>query len=147
MTAIKFNNSPMEKSFTNLVDEIFTGVPAMFKNEINSKLNANAPVNIVEKENAYQIDVMAPGFDKNDFKVNLENSVLTISAEKTEESTLENNKNIKKEFYVKSFKRIFTVDNKIDTDNISAKYVNGILIVTLNKKEEAKATSKSIEIE
>lgn len=147
MTAIKFNNSPMERSLTNLVDEIFTGVPAMFKNEIDSKLNANAPVNIVEKENVYQIDVMAPGFDKNDFRVNLENNVLTISAEKTEESTSQNNKYIKKEFYVKSFKRIFTVDNKIDTDNISAKYVNGILIVTLNKKEEAKATSKNIEIE
>ncbi len=73
------------------------------------------------------LEVIAPGFEKQDFKVNLDQDVLTISAEKkkdTENST--NEKQIRKEFSVRTFKRSFTVDNKIDAGKNEAKSVNGI---------------------
>ncbi len=91
------------------------------------------------------MEVIAPGFEKQDFKVNLDQDVLTISAEKkkdTENST--NEKQIRKEFSVRTFKRSFTVDNKIDAGKIEAKYVNGILILTLPKKEHAKASQEIV---
>ncbi|WP_317235924.1 Hsp20/alpha crystallin family protein [Niabella hibiscisoli] len=54
---------------------------------------------------------------------------------------------MRKEFQLRSFKRTFTIDNKIDSEKINARFVNGILIVTLQRKEEAKAASKDIEVQ
>jgi len=148
MTNVKFNGVPFERTFTSLVDDFFTEVPALLKTEVNRPaLKGHAPVNITENENEYQIEVVAPGYEKTDFKINVEHNLLTISAEKKEEEKAGTGKNIRKEFYLRSFKRTFTIDNKIDTEKIAAKYVNGILIVTLQRKEEAKAASKDIEVQ
>lgn len=148
MTNVKFNVVPFERTLSNFVDDFFSEVPGLFKTQSAKPNHRNAVLaNITEEENAYRIDLAAPGFEKQDFKVNLEGNLLTISAEKKEETTVEDNKNIRKEFNFQSFKRSFTIDNKIDTNSINAQYVNGILKLTLNKKEEAKVTSKDIEIQ
>lgn len=146
MTTVKFNGVPFGRALTGLVDDFLTEMPGILKSDVaKSGFRGFAPANISETENAYTIDIAASGFEKTDFKLNLEANILTISAEKKEE-TPENEKSIRKEFQTRSFKRTFTIDNLIDADKIEAKYVNGILKLTLNKKEEAKASSKDIEI-
>ncbi|MFT4094795.1 MAG: Hsp20/alpha crystallin family protein [Niabella sp.] len=148
MTNVKFNGVPFERTFTSLVDDFFTEIPGLLKTEVNKpNIKGHAPVNIIENENNYQIEVVAPGYDKSDFKINVENNLLSVSAEKKADETVETGKSIRKEFHLRSFKRTFTIDNKIDTDKIDAKYVNGILIVTLQRKEEAKTASKNIEVQ
>lgn len=147
MTNVKFNGTPFERTLSSFVDDFVTEIPALFKTEIkNPNKRGFAPVNISEKEKEYQIEVAAPGFEKADFKINLEQNTLSIIADKKEEATETTDKSIRKEFYQRSFKRTFTVDDKVDTDNIEAKYVNGILIVTIQKKETIKPASKDIEV-
>jgi len=148
MTNVKFNGVPFERTFTSLVDDFFTEIPGLLKTEVNkTNIKGHVPVNITEHENSYEIEVVAPGYDKADFKISVENNILTVSAEKKAEDQKENGKSIRKEFQLRSFKRTFTIDNKIDSEKISARFVNGILIVTLQRKEEAKAASKDIEVQ
>ena len=90
---------------------------------------------------------MAPGFEKTDFKVNIDQDILTISAEKQEETKNENDKQIRKEYSYRSFKRSFTLDEKIDASGIEAKYVNGVLTLNLPKKEQVKASAQEITIQ
>jgi len=147
MTNTKFNLQPFEKSFNNLMNELFTEVPVVFKNDFNkSALQGFVPVNVKEIGTAFELEVVAPGFTKEDFKVNLENDTLTISAEKREEVKQENEKQIRKEYSYKSFKRSFTLDEKIDATNIDAKYINGILRLNLPKKAEVKPSATEIKI-
>lgn len=147
MTNVKFNGTPFERTLTSLVDDFITEIPAIFKTEVkNPNTRGFVPVNIKEKENEYQIEVVAPGFEKTDFKINIDQQILSISADKSEEASASTEKNIRKEFWTRSFKRTFTVDDKVDTDKIEAKYVNGILIVTIQKKENIKTASKDIEV-
>ncbi|MBO9620017.1 MAG: Hsp20/alpha crystallin family protein [Niabella sp.] len=147
MTNVKFNVTPFERTLTGFVDDFVTEMPALFKTEVkNPNIKGFAPINILEKENEYQIEVVAPGFEKSDFKINLEQNLLSIAVDKKEETTAAAGKSIRKEFYQRSFKRTFTVDDKVDTDKIEAKYVNGILIVTIQKKEIIKPASKDIEV-
>ena len=147
MTNVKFNGTPFERTLTSLVDDFITEMPAIFKTEVkNPNLKGFAPVNILEKENEYQIEVVAPGFEKTDFRISLDQQVLSISVDKKEEADTTTGKTVRKEFYLRSFKRTFTVDDKLDTDKIEAKYVNGILIATIQKKEIVKPASKDIEV-
>lgn len=148
MTNVKFNGIPFERTFTSLVDDFFTEIPTLLKTEIKKpEMKGYVPVNIFEKSDSYQIDVVAPGYEKSDFKINLNQNVLTISAEKPAEQSSSSDKVIRKEFYQRGFKRTFTVDDKIDSNKIEAQYVNGILIVSLGKKDDVKTSSKDIEIQ
>ncbi len=147
MTNLKFNVAPFDRSLSNLMDDFLTETPSFLKHNLSrTRSGGFAPVNIIEKDDLYELEIVAPGFEKQDFKIHLDNTLLTISAEKKQEETSENGKSIVKEFHAKSFKRSFTLDEKIDSEKIAAQYVNGILKVTLNKKEASKTTSKDIEI-
>jgi HSP20 family protein len=147
MTHVLFNRKPLEKSFTNLFDDFMTELPGMLKTEWNhSHGKGFAPVNITETKKAFLLEVAAPGFEKNDFKVNIEQDILTISAEKKEESKIENANTIRREYNYSSFKRSFTIDEKIDATNIEATYVNGILTLNLPRKEPVKASATEITI-
>lgn len=147
MTHVKFNRKPFEGSFNNLVDELFTELPVLLKSEFNQNINKGfIPVNIKETEKSYQLEVVAPGFEKTDFKINLDQSLLTVSAEKKEEVKDEKQKQIRREYSYQSFKRSFTVDEKIDATNIEASYINGVLILNLPKKEVVKASATEISI-
>jgi HSP20 family protein len=144
MTQVKFNHRPFEGHFNNFVDDLFAEFPVLYK---NGQSKGSTPVNIRENDKSYSIDVIAPGFDKADFKVNLDQQLLTISAEKKEEVKQENEKQIRREYSSRSFKRSFTLDEKIDAAAIEAKYVNGVLTLNLPKKEEVKAAAKEISIQ
>ena len=105
------------------------------------------PANIIENNEQYKIELAAPGMEKTDFNVKLDGKVLTINVEKKAEAARENEKMIRKEFSYKPFKRSFTLDEKIDAANITAKYENGILKLELPKREEVRNGAKEIAIQ
>ncbi len=146
MTLVKVNN-PIAKSFDGLMNELFNEIPANFGKTLRQDVLGFPPVNIVEKAGAYHLELAAPGLDKADFVLKLDNNLLTISAEKKETTAVETDKVVRREFSQKSFKRSFTLDEKIDAAAITAKYENGILLVELPKKEEVKQTATQITIQ
>ena len=90
--------------------------------------------------------MLAPGLKKEDFKVNLEKGLLTISYDKKADAENKSFKTLRREFGVAGFKRSFSVDDKINMDGIQAKYENGILSLLLPKKEDVKVSPKEITI-
>ncbi|MBP6399037.1 MAG: Hsp20/alpha crystallin family protein [Saprospiraceae bacterium] len=145
MLNVNFKQKPFEGSMNNLVDELFKELPMFFKNDFNNtERKGSVPVNVKETANGYQLEVVAPGFEKADFKINLDDSLLTISAERKNDEKYESDKQIRREYSYLSFKRSFTVDTKIDATKIEASYINGVLILNLPKKEEVKASVKEI---
>jgi len=146
MTFVKTNN-PFAKSFDGLMNELINELPSTLSKTVRQDVFGFPPVNIVEKADHYHLQLAAPGFDKGDFNIKLEGETLTISAEKKEDTKSETDKVIRNEFSAKTFKRSFTLDEKIDAGNINAKYENGILHVGLPKKEEVKAVTKEITIQ
>jgi HSP20 family protein len=146
MTLVKVNN-PISRSFDGLMKDLFNEFPSTFSKTVREDVLHFPPVNIHENPNSYELQIAAPGFDKADFNVKLENNLLSISTEQKEEKQEETAKVIRKEFSYKSFKRSFTIDEKIDAENISAKYENGILKLELPKKEVAKVVAKAINIQ
>lgn len=148
MTHVKFNRRPFEGSFNNFVDDLIADIPVLYKNNINQQWKSSVPVNITENENNYSLEVVAPGFEKTDFKVNLDQNILTISVDKKDEVVTESkDKQVRKEYSFRSFKRSFTLDEKIDATNIEAKYVNGVLTLNLPKKAPVKTSAQEINIQ
>ena len=146
MTLVKVNN-PVAKTFDGLMNDIFNDFPATFNKNVRQEVLSFPPVNILENENAYNLEVALPGLDKTDFNIKLEANILTVSSDKKENSTNETEKVIRKEFSNRAFKRSFTLDEKIEASAIEAKYENGVLKLTLPKKEVAKAVTKEITIQ
>ncbi len=146
MAYVQFNRKPFEGTFSNLVDDLFTELPIMLNNGFNNSVRKDSvPVNVKETEGSYELEVVAPGFEKSDFKVNLEQQLLTVSAVKQATETSGTEKQIRKEYSFRSFKRSFTLDDKIDATKIEASYINGILRLNLPKQTTVKA-SQAIEI-
>jgi HSP20 family protein len=138
----------MQKSFNNLMDDLFATIPSILRDDfVTPPFRSFTPVNVKETEKDYVLEVVAPGFQKEDFKINLDNNTLTVSVEKKEETENKNEKFIRKEFKQQSFSRSFTIDKNIDAESISAKYVNGVLTLNLAKKQEVKPSVKEISIQ
>src|SRR5258705_6416855 len=98
MTYTNFSRKPFEGSLNSFVDNLFTELPVLFKNEFNQTIRKDfVPVNVKETEKSYQLEVVAPGFEKSDFKVNLDQDLLTISFGRKNEGE-ENEKQICKEY-------------------------------------------------
>jgi len=146
MTLVKVNN-PLSKTFDGMMRDLFNEFPAAINKTVREDVLHFPPVNIVEKTASYQVELAAPGFEKADFNVKLDGKILTISTEKKEETNESTDKMIRKEFSYRAFSRSFTIDEKIDAENISAKYENGILKLDLPKKEDLKAGTREINIQ
>ncbi|GAB3177396.1 Hsp20/alpha crystallin family protein [Telluribacter humicola] len=118
--------------------ENFFGKEAM--NELfTPAYSGSAPaVNVIEQPEGYRIEVAAPGLKRDDFKLDLNNNRLTISAQKEQNNEEKNEKYTRREFKYSSFKRTFTLPATIDSERIAASYVDGILNIELPKREEAK---------
>jgi HSP20 family protein len=108
----------------------------------------NIPVNLRETDKTYEMSLVAPGLRKEDFKLNVSNDLLTISYEQKEEQNEESKAEgwLKKEYKMQSFSRSFNLDDTVDLNKITASYENGILHLTLPKKENAQRLSKTIEV-
>ena len=111
---------------------------------VNSIGTSIPAVNIQETDDNFLVAVAVPGKTKDDFNIELDNDVLTISSEvKKENEVSENNgKFTRKEFSYSSFKRAFSLPDTVDGEKISAAYNNGVLEINLPKKEEAKVQAK-----
>ena len=103
-------------------------------------MNANVPaVNISESETGFELEVAAPGMKKEDFNIEVDNNVMTISNERTSETSEEDkDKNFsRREFYYAAFRRSFNLPETVNTEKIKASYNDGILNIEIPKKEEA----------
>ncbi len=137
MTLVKQNY----RTVNNLLDELFNTVPANWNKGLNIP-----PVNIHETEDGYHLELQAPGLQKEDFKINVEKGLLTVSFQKSDNEE-KAYKTHRREFSVSSFKRSFSLDEKVNADEIKAKYEAGVLQIFLPKKEEVKVSPKQIEIQ
>jgi HSP20 family protein len=108
-----------------------------------SKVTTMPAVNITEKGDHYNVAVAAPGLKKDDFKIDLEGNMLTISAEKEEKKEEGDDKFTRKEYSYTSFCRSFTLPEDVKPQDIDARYEDGILNLTLPRKEDAKKTAIS----
>ena len=112
--------------------------------------NPSVPeVNVREKQDEYVIELAAPGLNKKDFNVNVQNNVLVVSSEKEDkdEKKDDNDNFLRREFSYSSFQRSFSLPEGVKPDDINAKHENGVLYVTIPKKDELKQQpSKQIEI-
>ena len=138
-----------QNQLPTLFDRFFDGEMFDWSNRNFSNTNTTLPsVNIKENPDAFTVEVAAPGFDKNDFKLELNHNTLTVSSEKKVESeTKENEVFTKREFSYQSFSRSFSLPLTADGDKVEAVYDKGILTVSIPKKEEAKPKApRAIEI-
>jgi HSP20 family protein len=140
MTFTKVNNQAGNRSFNHLFEELLNELP------FGGQYKQFPPVNINETSDGYHFEMLVPGREKSDFKVSIENGLLTISFEKKADAAVEGVKSVRKEFSFKSFKRSFTVDEKINAEGIQAKYEQGLLKLYLPKKEQAPVSTKEIVI-
>ena len=118
----------------SLLNEMFT--PDWFGGVDNYKQNHPA-VNIIEGEKAFTLELAIPGQKKGDFNVEIDNDILTVSMESTDQKDEKEQEYTRREFRYTSFKRAFTLPETVDQGNIQADYKEGILRFTLPKKEEA----------
>jgi HSP20 family protein len=147
MTLVSMQRKPQLVTFNNFMSDLFAPFASNIREEHQNGFGSYAPVNIRETEKGFALELVAPGFRKEDLKINLENDLLTISAEGKAEEGQKTDKLIRSEYKFRSFKRSFTVSDKIDANNIEAKYENGVLTLHLPKKEEAKASTKEINVQ
>lgn len=145
MTVVKYNK---KGGFPSLFDSFFENDFGFFPEFIkNSHMNKGFPaVNTRETDKSFLLEVAAPGLEKSDFTLNLEDNVLTISSETKTSKKEDADGYISKEFGYSSFSRSFTVPDNVSGDDINAKYENGILKIELPKIKDAKKTPKTIEI-
>ncbi|MDP9960041.1 Hsp20/alpha crystallin family protein [Chryseobacterium lathyri] len=139
MNLIK-RNSNGYSTLPSLFDDFFNRELFNWGNNNYSSTSTTVPsVNIRENEDAYEVQIAAPGMDKKDFEVKLDGNLLTISSSKEDSSEREENNFTRKEFSYQSFKRSLELPKDVvDQDNINAKYENGLLLLTIPKKEDAK---------
>jgi HSP20 family protein len=135
MTLARISNS-----FPSLFDRFFDNELFDWSNRNFSSTNTTLPsVNIKESNDEFEVEMAAPGFNKKDFKVELNHDLLTISSEKkVENETKEGQQFTRREYSYQSFSRSFTLPSSANGDKITAKYEDGILKVHIPKKEEAK---------
>ncbi|MBX6379536.1 MAG: Hsp20/alpha crystallin family protein [Thermoflavifilum aggregans] len=144
MSLIKWNESEVFPSFSQLLDEFF-GDDWFRGVQTGTRVPA---VNIHETNTSYELELAAPGLKKSDFKISVDGDVLTISAEKKEEKEEKHRKVTRREFNFTSFSRSFTLPDSVDVDKIKASYEDGVLKLELPKKEIAvKQAPKEISVE
>lgn len=135
MNLVKRNNST-SNLFPTLLEELFR--PDWMGGSQNLNTMTVPPVNIRETDMSFELELSAPGKRKEDFNIEIENEMLTISSEtKSENESQEEGKFTRREFSHSSFKRSFTLPESVNSDEISASYDCGILKISLPKREEA----------
>jgi HSP20 family protein len=103
-------------------------------------------VNLAEEDGQYGVELSAPGFGKDDFKIEIKDGILTVSGKHETEKEVKEKNYTRKEFNYGSFQRSFSLPQEINEEAVDAKYENGILKISLPKKEEVKKATKEIKI-
>jgi HSP20 family protein len=104
-------------------------------------------VNIAERKDKYEVSLAVPGMKKDDFKIDVDGNMLSISSEKEEKTEEKDKKFTRKEYNYSSFSRSFSLPDEVNQDKIEAKYEEGVLKISLPRREEAsKPTAKKIAV-
>ena len=143
MSLIRYNNRMMNPGIINFLSDVLG--EEVIENRYNAKTMVPA-VNIKETEKDFEIELAVPGFDKKDISVEVEKDVLTISSEKEQTSNKEDKQVKRMEFSYDRFKRTFTIPEDADADKIKAKSENGVLVISLPKKEQMHTPKKMIKV-
>ena len=137
MNLVKLN-SPRYNANSVLVDELFNN---FFKNDYHEdyakSCGAKPATNVFETEKEFKIEVLLPGFSKEDLSLNVQNNLLTIKVEKEKEEKVEAYKYARREFDAVNFEKQYRLPKTVDVEKISAQFENGVLNIELPKKEEA----------
>lgn len=152
MTTIvkRTNGSQLPASQRSMFDDFFNRELFNWGNNNFSASRTTLPsVNIKELEKAFEVEVAAPGMKKEDFSITLDGNMLTISSSKEDQQEEKDSKYTRREFSYQSFQRSFELSKDVvDDENIQARYENGVLRLTIPKKESALAQSpRLIEIQ
>lgn len=120
-----------------------------FSNRGGQRATQLPAVNICEDEKSYTVDVVAPGFKKGDFKINMDDDLLTISAESKQESNEGGNEKhySRREYSFSSFTRSFQLPENVHAEAINARYEDGVLKITIPKTEQKPKAAKQINID
>jgi HSP20 family protein len=145
MTLVKFNSDKGNKSLMPGFNDVFESI--FSDSFFNDRMVARVPgANISETEDHFHIELAAPGLKKEDFKLNLDRNLLTISVEQHGEQVDSQKNYSKREYSYSSFVRSFTLPESADDNNINASYMDGVLKIDIAKKEEAKSVTRTIHI-
>jgi HSP20 family protein len=152
-TIAKRSNGTSPVTFGSVFDNIFQNSLRRFFDDKfwdgeDELTTGRVPVNVRETDQGYEIDVIAPGCRKEDFSINIDDNVLTISFAHKDESGEQNEKTgwVRNEYVHRSFSRSFTLDDTVDVNKVDAAYTDGILHLVLAKNDKAKKPSRNIEI-
>jgi HSP20 family protein len=108
--------------------------------------NCKPAVNVIEHENAFQIDVAAPGFDRSELKITIDNKLLTISSVPADKKSDNKEKYLKKEYATSAFSRTFELPENVEADKIEASHKNGVLSINIPKKAKVEIPVQEIEV-
>ncbi len=137
MSLVRFHNQAYNANNV-LVNELFNN---FFKNDYHEDYVKNCgskpATNVFETENEFKIEVLLPGFAKEDVQLNVHNNLLTVKVDKEQEEKSEEYEYVHREFGVFNFDKQFKLPKAADSEKIEAKFENGILRINLPKKEEA----------
>lgn len=133
-------NGIFPSRMSEILDEMMSGYSS------NYDMVTDPSINVKETDTIHQIQVSAPGYKKENFKIDIDENILTISNEFKEEIKNENQKFTRKEFRRSSFTRSFYLPENLKTDEISAKYEDGILYIDIPKQEKIVSKTRTIEI-
>ena len=135
------------KNLPTIFDDFFRPWNEWFDNGGSLERALTVPaVNITENKNGYQVSLAAPGMEKNDFNIDVEGNMITISSEKEDNLEEKDSRYTRREYSYSSFSRSFHLPDEVNQDKIEATYTDGVLNVMLPKKEEAKKAERSKQI-
>jgi HSP20 family protein len=145
MSIVKFKNGNGTGTLPSIDRPL--SFPSFFSDTLerlwsDETLNWMPAVNIRERADDYIIDLAVPGMDKKDFSVEVDNGVLTVSGERRDESEDKNDRHTRKEFHYGSFRRTFSLPDSADGEKVNASYKDGILTLTVMKREESRLKPK-----
>ena len=137
MSLIK--RKPWGQFFSTPFFDDFGNLTSVFERDSDEWFPA---VNIIDNEKNYDVELAVPGFNKDDFNIDIEKNVLIISAESKQESEKEEKNYRRKEFSYSKFRRAFIIPENVDEDSIEAQYKDGLLKLKLNKLDKDEKGSK-----
>jgi HSP20 family protein len=143
-TIVRRQNDAVPSFVNDLFNDSF--LPRFFETGWNLKNNSVPAVNVEETDKEFNIEVAAPGLERKDLKISVNDGVLTISSEKKTENQEKTEKYVRREFGYTSFTRSFTLPEETDVEKIEASHKNGVLHISVPKAEARVIPSKEIKI-
>jgi HSP20 family protein len=130
----------------SIIKNSLTDIPSLFRDDLffsNLLTKEQAPsVNIKQNDTSFELEVVAPGIKKEEFKLEVDNGIMTISGEAEKTTEKDTKKYYRKEYSFESFSRQFILPENVDADKIEANYADGVLRVNLPKIAEQKTDNK-----